>query len=1697
MRLFGTRRARLTVGLAVVAIAAMIAAGIAWRLGVLAGRLGPMIAHELAEQLGREVAIGRVRTWPLGRVVLQDVRIAAERRLAGGELARVAQVVVRYRWPALLKGGDPLAAVDRVDLYRPALRLIRDRSGVWNVARLRLKRRDRPSPFRGTVRIHAGTCVVVDHAARHVPAPARFRVEGIDARIAWADPRRLTFTAAGQVRDHGPVRLAGSVAPQKPLAWQVSLAAETGRIDYWTRYFFGDDREWAVTAASTRLEATFASPAERGARPHLQLVATGRDVTLRVRPVRRPLHAAEATLTYSPEATEVHAEGRLAGIPLTFAGSLRMAPSQRRAAWLHVRLHSEHLALAEARQLLPELELPAAVRAVAPFRLTLTAEGPPAGLRWWGEVATPRVDLEQGTLAGLHAAFRWENRLLTLTEFAGSLAGGTVRGRGWLDLRDSEAHSLYLAGRTEEVQLAQLEPLRARQIAGVAAGEFVVSGPVAHPETTFAGVVREARLGRLRVAEIAHQIRHRGEVLEVLSATARDPRGTLTARGTIADDGVLDLRVRAAGLSLGSLWSEEAKAPPEGRLWLIGRIVGTTEQPALDARAELYGVRWDRWDAEYVRAELSATRDQISLRRLEVRRPPGTLQVGELLAERISDRDWRLHGEGRATDFAIAGLLALAGVAPERLRAEPIAGTIPTATFSVAGTVRQPEATFTARARGVAVRGLTLGDVSLTASYSGSDRTARFAAATAPERQPRLDVRGSLTLPAADQRPATGRDPLAGALLSVMGTLDGAGLPPLLRRLAPEWQRAVIARGTLDRIEFAVAGEIRSPAITGRVVAQTLEVNGEPVGPLQAEFAARGERVLIPRAELGIGSGSLRLANGVWLGQPPRARSGTLRTLLAAVAGEIAIADLSLPMARRLLAGSPLAFPDPDAPPRREDERPSPEERFRTIVAQLPRTLSGSLSGSIALPAAGPLSVDAPDSAWEVVRAARWSDPAARVRLAGHAIQWDEPSTATTPARAAVGAVEASLEAEYAGGAVRIADLTLFQPQREMRLQVSGEYVESTTPDQPDTVSLDYRARNLDLALFETLPLADVRESLAALRPLDGLVSIEGTATGDPANLAITLRLDLAGRTGQPHATVAGLPVAELVIADLRLDPARAELAFDDARVVMQHQGHLHTLFARGRIPFRWHEPHFPEHRPQSFVVHLPPQEADLLEVIAATGSSEGSPPVAAKFDPAAPPPTLRALFRQFTGILGDRFEIDGRVRALVAIEGTRAAPRVSGSANLTSDRLHLAMLRTTVEQFAAEVQFDGDRITLARFEGRHGGFFRGGGTILLGSGPQRPQVQLSLELADFQIGEGNARAVLRTVAGPTDPTEGALLIRTVTPRGRPGSRPTLQIAGTVLVPTARIPTEWRVEAREPWQVPWDPVFDVRFVAGERVAIQNLPVLRLDVAGGVEPVAVHVHGRLSQLRVDGLIPVRGQLLLPPSRFNVRGDVRVRYDAAEAQRVAGIPPLPIEIDWLCTTTLRFAGDFASGLRTYEVTISLRGRPSAAQLATADPAAVEPEPGLAGGGLTIEVSSHPPLPSAQLVSLLEARLGLGTQGLASSEGGEALATHFQRALFSAVVPGFALPIEQAIQRTFGLDLFTIEVGLDEPVQLWVGRRLFSQLYASLIQDLSATAQQPQRRIWEIYYRASPRFRIGFRDEQPENRRMWFLSGTFTFR
>jgi hypothetical protein len=389
---------------------------------------------------------------------------------------------------------------------------------------------------------------------------------------------------------------------------------------------------------------------------------------------------------------------------------------------------------------------------------------------------------------------------------------------------------------------------------------------------------------------------------------------------------------------------------------------------------------------------------------------------------------------------------------------------------------------------------------------------------------------------------------------------------------------------------------------------------------------------------------------------------------------------------------------------------------------------------------------------------------------------------------------------------------------------------------------------------------------------------------------------------------------------------------------------------------------------------------------------------------------------------------------------------------------------------------------------------------VVLGRGPNgsaAARLDLTLDVDGFKF---NERRLGNVAGGSLKGTQLQGTLNSVSPgnSGRhvpltlSGVWPSPTVSGGLLLDEARLLLALDAPgAPGNSPLPGDVRLNVRLLAGNNVWLRN-PGVQMRFAG-----ALQATNTLAQPVVSGeLRASRGTLNLPTLRLRgVGGLVRIAYDQRSTE--LGVqPPAPLYVDLSGSSTIRVQRTPTAEPESYDLTVEIKGSPQSGATTGIRPA------GLAGGlavgaegGLTLTVRTDPPLPNYQIEALI--RQEFGAEGFAGGGSNvvEALKSQVEEAFAVNLASAITSPIEERLESALGLSIFSIDIGVTQPLQVQVGRRLFGPIFGTLTQEFGPTDGTQQRR-FEVYYRVTPQLRIGYRDEEPINRKVFFISGGFSF-
>lgn len=159
------------------------------------------IIRQSSSMLGRKVYVGRAYGGLLNSVTLEDIRVPGEGAEEGRDIIKIKKAVVRYNLMKAAFARDVIPSIYRIDISGPEVFLERDKSGIWNLARLAAGEEGGGAPpvFRSRIQVNNGTLDYLDASGYGQPLAKPFRQVFTEVS-AFFDLRKkdmIAFNASG------------------------------------------------------------------------------------------------------------------------------------------------------------------------------------------------------------------------------------------------------------------------------------------------------------------------------------------------------------------------------------------------------------------------------------------------------------------------------------------------------------------------------------------------------------------------------------------------------------------------------------------------------------------------------------------------------------------------------------------------------------------------------------------------------------------------------------------------------------------------------------------------------------------------------------------------------------------------------------------------------------------------------------------------------------------------------------------------------------------------------------------------------------------------------------------------------------------------------------------------------------------------------------------------------------------------------------------------------------------------------------------------------------------------------------------------------------------------------------------------------------------------------------------------------------
>ncbi len=1645
------------------------------------------------------------------RVRLEGVTAWYPAPLPGRKLFSASAAETTIDLGALTREGVEVAsAVGDIIVDQPALEIERRAGGGWSFdPLLRLLRSKKPSAYRGAVRLRGGTVAFTD--ARAVGfATAQRNVARGDLELQFSAYPRIGFGSEVIVEGpHGGPLAVEGFQQAATSRWYARVAGRSNDLAYWYRYWVRPSDAFGVDSGRGEIELS-AWGGGQGPSPGVgfSLGVRAPSGVIHTKSIRSPIQIADAVVNIDPVLVSFDGRAAAGGVRTTVGGEwIRgavLADSR-----LRLRLSSRRFEQTALQALVPEVTLPEALKLdlaesvscridVVGSRLVVDGRGAFPGGRFdeallgpgsaaFHLVKSDRVDIAgnvrvrsakwMGAAAeSLSGEFHVRDRLVYLRGRARGL-GGEFSLAGRVDTATTPG-VLDLSGSARDLLLERVPQLPERLIAsGRFGGDFRITGT--QTDWAFDGQVESPAVvaSSELLTDLTARLGWDGKSLRVSRGALRWGDVPVQASVQVDRDGPLDLHLSAGPVDLATL--PERIRPPGSELTgsglLSAHVGGTIEAPDVDGRFDAYHLSVaGRW-LDYAGGEFSwAAKRSLLITNGRLIRDPLQAVIPSMTITTLDskDRPVAVHGSASVTGGSVGQLLRLADRDDSPRELPPLSGDLSQVEVRWSGTLADAQIDFDIDSPRVAAYREDLGPVRVAGHWDAGKQILRDLTATAETPLGDLKVDGSVAwVPASTPRPAgtvETRDEWAESLrpqLRIRG--EGLRATSLVQRYATELAEYATVEVKGLGIELHVSGSGAAPRVHGIVSTADVLVNGRAVPVRDLQVAWRPEGMALGGLDVPLGSGRLRSQAFAIRTAGMSAQSEWTEQVF----GELRFEEVPAGVLRQLVEDSPWY-------------ESGGAVGIREALAQWTQPLDGTLTA--AMGSTGLTGGSVPGAATRLLDDC----------LAGNVTRAFSGTVRITDLSllGSVDAPESDLESEFSYDAKRLevsrAVLRRTQPvegggSRSSALAVSGAW-DRNKPGGGETL-FKIEAKNLDIDALVSLPIRGLRRRLLQFAPLGGQLSgsasVQGTA--EKPGLLADLRID--------RPVIGGLPFAAAVLNGLSYSAATGQLVFRQARLdrTTSELSPQSLLTASGVIALPWQDGTWPPTGPRTVTITVPRQSLANLTALA----NEADELAAATQGQAS---RLRPLTEALSRLAPTGGDFGGQI----VLGGTQQDPRNSGYFEAQAERIRDQGLDTELLNFDARIDLDRDRIDVTRFTatGSRGGRLTLRGHARLLSAPNGqivPSLQLELDVDQLKFSE---RRISRLVGDEFKGTQAEGTLQTVDP-ARPGTSspvliegdwPSPRIAGGIVFDNANLLLAFQsITGSQARSFPSDARLQLSLIAGKTLWLRN-PIARLRLSG-----ALNAGGTLRLPSLAGeLRVIDGSFTLAALRLrNAAGMLQVAYDASKLD--PDFPsPSPVSVNIEASTSLSIRRTALSESEYVDAVFQIRGTPDGGGETSIRGSAAGSGLSLGSAqGLSVTVRTDPPLPSRDIESLI--RQQLGAEGIAGggTNVAENLQSQFEQALTANLATAITGRIEDFVQAAFGLDVFSLDVGVYQPLRVRLGKRLVNQLYVVLSQEFGSTTA-PEQRSLEVYYKLTPLLRIGYRQEQPFNRRVFFFSGTRPF-
>lgn len=592
-----------------------------------------VLVSELQNQFGREVSVGRTTIRPFGTAVLEDVQIAAEKKLYQGKMLSIPRICIKYNLDSIFNGRGA-GSVSRITVYQPTANIVRRKDGSINILDL-VKKKTGPSgpPFTGEVEIQGANVLFTDYRAKTPQTPAITKISDLTGKVIASGQPVYQFSGTTKGAD-GRLNRAWIAGQYDGTRRTLDIDITGDGVDsaYWSSYFgiarFLKISQGVVNGSiGLHFDLTGKSGLSVGG------VFKVSDAVVQLPMFNKPVKRVYGSVAVMSENVLVNCTGDIEGTKTHVTGSVNGFSSSK------LDLVAESTS-ADYNGIMRSLKLPKSAR-----MLRLNGAGPlKAGIT--GPTSDPVISVSGSVPGASILGYKAQNiRLAGVYRRDGiefrsvncNIMGGKVALEGTASL--GKTQELSIRGCARKITLAKLPLPNNIKTSGVGNASFSIQGLLSKPQVVADASASDINVAGFKVNKVNARIKYDGKDFHVTRLRAvGGPAGSVALAGQLSTKS-LQIYVKTDGADLGQLTGLLGLDGLKGTGYIRGWVKGTLSKPRFAGDAELFEGSFKEYPIDYARVSLSGDTSGVRISQAIARMYPAELklsgQIGRLTAERI------------------------------------------------------------------------------------------------------------------------------------------------------------------------------------------------------------------------------------------------------------------------------------------------------------------------------------------------------------------------------------------------------------------------------------------------------------------------------------------------------------------------------------------------------------------------------------------------------------------------------------------------------------------------------------------------------------------------------------------------------------------------------------------------------------------------------------------------------------------------------------------------------------------------------------------------------------------------------------------------------------------------------------------------------------------------------------------------------